>query len=325
MYFRHECKRLHKYYAMTDKVFIGGIPNTRHSRPSAVRSAAVPYRVGPPHGRQRAAPGGGGAGRAGPGGGGEGGRRRWWWAGPYRAGWRRRCASPGHRGRDWSCGEPARGCDAWPRVASPIICRSALAIEAHRGVASLANTARYGQAMRLVLRSDGCAQPPTSDPCRDTSRRVRSARRALRRRRGRRRPAPDRCRASRGARCRTQSRRAVSTHRPSRPPARETVSPGGGFPGLHLIPFLNHPCTLPASLAVHSCCLRFAFACTNDLEMESRRLHAPASHGPVLDPAEQDAFDDQPDQDDAKKAREHRPDVELVLAFVDEPTQSARA
>src|SRR6218665_1335316 len=29
-------------------------------------------------------------------------------------------------------------------VASPIICRSALAIEAHRGVASLANTARYG-------------------------------------------------------------------------------------------------------------------------------------------------------------------------------------
>src|SRR6218665_1474238 len=29
-------------------------------------------------------------------------------------------------------------------VVSPIICRSALAIEAHRGVASLANTARYG-------------------------------------------------------------------------------------------------------------------------------------------------------------------------------------
>ncbi|WP_265659445.1 hypothetical protein [Verminephrobacter eiseniae] len=49
-------------------------------------------------------------------------------------------------------------------VASPIICRSALVIEAHRGVASLANTARYGQAMRLALRSDGCAQPTTSDP-----------------------------------------------------------------------------------------------------------------------------------------------------------------
>ncbi|WP_265701698.1 hypothetical protein [Verminephrobacter eiseniae] len=50
-----------------------------------------------------------------------------------------------------------------PGVASPIICRSGLAIEAHRGVASLANTARYGQAMRLALRSDGCAQPTTSD------------------------------------------------------------------------------------------------------------------------------------------------------------------
>ncbi|WP_265657986.1 hypothetical protein [Verminephrobacter eiseniae] len=48
-------------------------------------------------------------------------------------------------------------------VASPIICRSALAIGAHRGVASLANTARYGQAMRLALRSDGCTQPTTSD------------------------------------------------------------------------------------------------------------------------------------------------------------------
>src|SRR6218665_3089781 len=36
-------------------------------------------------------------------------------------------------------------------VASPIICRSALAIEAHRGVASLANTARYG------LRDAPCA------------------------------------------------------------------------------------------------------------------------------------------------------------------------
>ncbi|WP_265685599.1 hypothetical protein [Verminephrobacter eiseniae] len=49
-------------------------------------------------------------------------------------------------------------------VASPIICRSALAIEAHRGVASLANTLGMGCAMRLALRSDGCAQPTTSDP-----------------------------------------------------------------------------------------------------------------------------------------------------------------
>ncbi|WP_265659366.1 hypothetical protein [Verminephrobacter eiseniae] len=37
-------------------------------------------------------------------------------------------------------------------VASRIICRSALAIEAHRGVASLANTLGIG-----------CAQPTTSD------------------------------------------------------------------------------------------------------------------------------------------------------------------
>ncbi|WP_265305754.1 hypothetical protein [Verminephrobacter eiseniae] len=50
-----------------------------------------------------------------------------------------------------------------PGVASPIICRSALAIEAHRGVASLANTLGIGCAMRLALRSDGCAQPTTSD------------------------------------------------------------------------------------------------------------------------------------------------------------------
>src|SRR6218665_192713 len=53
-------------------------------------------------------------------------------------------------------------CAAQAGVPSPVICRSALAIEAHRGVASLANTARYGQAMRLALRSDGCAQPTTS-------------------------------------------------------------------------------------------------------------------------------------------------------------------
>ncbi|WP_265659370.1 hypothetical protein [Verminephrobacter eiseniae] len=48
-------------------------------------------------------------------------------------------------------------------VASPIICRSALAIEAHRGVASLANTLGMGCALHLALRSDGCAQPTTSD------------------------------------------------------------------------------------------------------------------------------------------------------------------
>ncbi|WP_265302465.1 hypothetical protein [Verminephrobacter eiseniae] len=48
-------------------------------------------------------------------------------------------------------------------VSSPIICRSALAIEAHRGVASLANTLGIGCALRLALHSDGCAQPTTSD------------------------------------------------------------------------------------------------------------------------------------------------------------------
>src|SRR6218665_743249 len=48
-------------------------------------------------------------------------------------------------------------------VSSTIICRSALAIEAHRGVASLANTLGIGCALRLALPSDGCAQPTTSD------------------------------------------------------------------------------------------------------------------------------------------------------------------
>ncbi|WP_265297510.1 hypothetical protein [Verminephrobacter eiseniae] len=38
-----------------------------------------------------------------------------------------------------------------------------LAIEAHRGVASLANSLGMGCALRLALRSDGCAQPTTSD------------------------------------------------------------------------------------------------------------------------------------------------------------------
>jgi len=35
-----------------------------------------------------------------------------------------------------------------------------------------------------------------------------------------------------------------------------------------VIPFLNHPCTLSASLAVHLYCLRFAFTFTNDLKMK---------------------------------------------------------
>ena len=34
------------------------------------------------------------------------------------------------------------------------------------------------------------------------------------------------------------------------------------------IPFPNHPCTLSASLAVRLYCRRFAFAFTNDVEME---------------------------------------------------------
>src|SRR6218665_3099242 len=37
---------------------------------------------------------------------------------------------------------------------------------------------------------------------------------------------------------------------------------------LAMIPFLNHPCPLSASLAVHRYCLRSAFAFPNDLEME---------------------------------------------------------
>src|SRR6218665_1484040 len=44
----------------------------------------------------------------------------------------------------------------------------------------------------------------------------------------------------------------------------------------HCIP-KNHPCTSSASLAVHSYCLRPAFTFTNDLEMESDRLHDPAA------------------------------------------------
>src|SRR6218665_2886839 len=42
-----------------------------------------------------------------------------------------------------------------------------------------------------------------------------------------------------------------------------------------VIPFLNHRCPSPASLAVHSCCLRSAVAFTNDLEMESEGKDLP--------------------------------------------------
>ncbi|WP_265701695.1 hypothetical protein [Verminephrobacter eiseniae] len=73
-------------------------------------------------------------------------------------------SATGHAQTTATVAPPGTALDITPSVASPIICRSALAIEAHRGVASLANTARYGQAMRLALRSDGCAQPTTSDP-----------------------------------------------------------------------------------------------------------------------------------------------------------------
>src|SRR6218665_3195563 len=85
----------------------------------------------------------------------------------------------------WSCcmggvhpcgrvGPPAAGrsCSPhWPGVASPIICRSALAIEAQRGVASLANTARYGlryapcAALRwLRAAHDNLYLPPPHNP-----------------------------------------------------------------------------------------------------------------------------------------------------------------
>src|SRR6218665_1713152 len=53
--------------------------------------------------------------------------------------------------------------DRRPSLAAPILCGSALAIEPYRGVASLANALGIGGAMRLALRSDGCAQPTTSD------------------------------------------------------------------------------------------------------------------------------------------------------------------
>ena len=47
---------------------------------------------------------------------------------------------------------------------------------------------------------------------------------------------------------------------------------------MKLIPFLNQPCTLSASLVVPVYCLHFAFAFTNDLEKElrqDRRVRAP--------------------------------------------------
>src|SRR6218665_3846906 len=53
-------------------------------------------------------------------------------------------------------------------VASSVIGRSALAIEAQRGVAALANTLGMGCAMRLAPRPEGAPHPTTSDRCRDT-------------------------------------------------------------------------------------------------------------------------------------------------------------
>ncbi|ABM56131.1 hypothetical protein [Verminephrobacter eiseniae] len=58
---------------------------------------------------------------------------------------------PKASGRNLVCMADVYAIHQVPSVASPIICRSALAIEAHRGVASLANTARYG------LRDAPCA------------------------------------------------------------------------------------------------------------------------------------------------------------------------
>src|SRR6218665_3323684 len=72
-----------------------------------------------------------------------------------------------HRLRPAVTGGPGRV--SQPSVASPIICRSALAIEAHRGVASLANTLGIGCAMRLALRSDRQAHPPPTARGRDNN------------------------------------------------------------------------------------------------------------------------------------------------------------
>src|SRR6218665_2623932 len=53
-------------------------------------------------------------------------------------------------------------------VTSPIICRSALALQAQRGAASFANPPGMGCGLRLALPPDGGARPTTSDRCRDT-------------------------------------------------------------------------------------------------------------------------------------------------------------
>src|SRR6218665_3490210 len=64
----------------------------------------------------------------------------------------------------WSAKQLAcRAASDRPSVVSQIKCRSALVIEAHRGVASFANTLGIGCAMRLAMLPDGSAQPPTSD------------------------------------------------------------------------------------------------------------------------------------------------------------------
>lgn len=65
--------------------------------------------------------------------------------------------------------------------------------------------------------------------------------------------------------------RCLHTRRPSR----LAVGYGGAAScKVGFIPFLNHPCTVSASLAVRLYCLRFAFAFTNVLEME---LHVRAN------------------------------------------------
>ncbi len=85
-------------------------------------------------------------------------------------------------------GRPARNrrrsCRAFNNTASsPAICRSALALEPHRGVASLANAVGIGGATRLALQSDGGAQPSTSGRRRGSAGEAVIARRAHRIRR----------------------------------------------------------------------------------------------------------------------------------------------
>jgi len=57
----------------------------------------------------------------------------------------------------------ARYMQKFPSVASTVICRSALALELHRCVASLAHALGMGCALRLALQSDGYVQPSASD------------------------------------------------------------------------------------------------------------------------------------------------------------------